>query len=750
VSDEGTKSVPGQLLERLRRFLDQQPASHIMAIANTPRIDDPLPPPPPPNELNPPAQNVAPHWPAGRFGNPIANVQCIMIHGTSGWPSYAAARGFENRFSSLDQRPRWVPATQNKPAHWEDDRGIGTQYFVEPNGTAFTLIGARDLVGVPRLTWHGPTMNAFALGIENGDIGDTAGIEPGDGVGPRWWRLSNLPDDLTGMKVYILLHPRGDEDAVLIWIARFPDFNGSGDIEDGDTPATDRRLSRHPTWNNMLFTERNYRSLALLSRLIAEQNGLPRNLPLLPYLDNDRDRPDRDLFRKLILSDQLGELIAQKLGTTTAIIQANGAAFAAFYTVASRARIWSRFFGADPQHQGDADRPCFRGFLSHDINGNHHCPGPLFDWHRFAREIWDWWWYPFDFERAVVLTTLRPSLTRRAYMQARRNTPLIEYYYDAIGSAADYNGLHPPLSLTEGFLLPDPATPVYAMANGVVVAARFALSNNPAASGFLLVRHEVFHRGVANRIDYNGAPTFVWSLTRFLGNAGFSIPAAPSALPGPTPTANPSWLNRFIMRLRECELAVAFHTRTFANPAANPAQVNLRAALTHGWAHSPSGAGPRLATGQEIESDATAYRGFADDLLAGRYVLFPLEANPAPTPVRVILGDFLGFPNRMAQNQEGIQVEIFSKDKLEAPGVTRQASSASLEDWWGAASGAIRHEAVVDMDLPADGMAWHYPMTEFLEWVNHITWASEWAKYEVVAEGGGPAVPTRPLTRLVP
>ena len=211
------------------------------------------------------------------------------------------------------------------------------------------------------------------------------------------------------------------------------------------------------------------------------------------------------------------------------------------------------------------------------------------------------------------------------------------------------------LSPTERFVLPI-GTRVYAMANGVVVAAQFALSNNPASSGFLLVRHEVFHHGAANRIDYDLAPAFVWTLIYFLDNAGFSIPAAPPAAAGATSGANPDWLNRFIMRLRECELAVQYHNANAAN-----------AALTRGWAHNPSGAGPRLATGQEIEQDATAYRALANDLQLGRPVLFPLEANPVPTPVRVILGDFLRFPNRMAQNQDGIRIEIFSNAELDVP-----------------------------------------------------------------------------------
>jgi hypothetical protein len=62
----------------------------------------------------------------------------------------------------------------------------------------------------------------------------------------------------------------------------------------------------------------------------------------------------------------------------------------------------------------------------------------LFDWYRFAREMWDWWWYPFDTDAVAASTTMRP------YFQARHDTPLLEYYYDATGTAADYNARHEP------------------------------------------------------------------------------------------------------------------------------------------------------------------------------------------------------------------------------------------------------------------------------------------------------------------
>ena len=125
-------------------------------------------------------------------------------------------------------------------------------------------------------------------------------------------------------------------------------------------------------------------------------------------------------------------------------------------------------------------------------------------------------------------------------------------------------------------------------------------------------------------------------------------------------------------------------------------------------------------------------------------MLFPLESQSALTPVRVCLGDFLGLPNRMPSNNQGIQIEIFSTARIDGPPSTQRAVSASAQSWWASASAAVRHEEPAAADLPADGMAWHYNMTDFLAWINGVTWTSEWQKYNV-----GGAAPARPITRLV-
>jgi hypothetical protein len=71
--------------------------------ALAPRPND-LGPVPPPDPQHPgkPASNTTPHWPAGipLFGDPIAQVQSVMINETSGWSSYASSGSFRNLSSA--------------------------------------------------------------------------------------------------------------------------------------------------------------------------------------------------------------------------------------------------------------------------------------------------------------------------------------------------------------------------------------------------------------------------------------------------------------------------------------------------------------------------------------------------------------------------------------------------------------------------------------------------------------------------
>jgi N-acetylmuramoyl-L-alanine amidase len=688
--------MPSQLLNRLNPFYDQTPASRVMAAQN--------------------GAAPAPHWASRTWGAAMNPIQTIMIHETSGWPSFASAPNF------VDQYTCRVAVNQ----------GIGPQFFVDPNGTAFRLI---DMVPTRRLTWHGGFLNGTSVGIENGDAGDNPDVNfPANHLWNRTAKDAAHPanEDLPGLKAFLLLHPGGDQDAVLLWFATAA-YTGPGDV------------NHLGNFLGMLFTDAQYDGLARLVRYLLEELALPRNFALLPYEERNTNQNDVTILRRILLADERTDMLARAAGQNSAAdFQNLTPALQTWYRGLVTHRVpadhirgkvhnsaWSNFFEDSGGHSRG-----FRGIISHALpgaisinadgsdQGDHPCPGPYFDWHRFSRQVWDWWWYPFDFTGAP----LAPSTVRRPYAQARRSTPLVEYFYDAPGQPADYNGLRVVLSLSDRFPLANDV-PVYAVANGVLVAAKIPIASDPNLGGFVLTRHEVYWQANGNRIDYDTPPTYVWSLITFLSNA--------SAVLTTLSLDNPDWLNRTIMRVVQCESAVQFR-------ASHPSPT-----LETGWNHQPSSPGPRLTTGQQIEWDATSYRRYINDLQAGSVVLFPLESNPAPTPVRVILGDFLGTPGPMPNNQNGVQVEIFSVDQLNVPGAAQRVLSWQGQQWWTDATAAIRHEDEVAKDLPANGMVWQYSMTNFLTWLNELTWTSEWDKFGVVdAAGAAVPKPARPRTRV--
>ncbi len=436
--------MPSELVNRLRRYLDQHVASDVMAIENEPRQDQPNPNPASPQAAKPHANTHA-HWPlwhGNSFGIAFPHPpQSVVIHETSGWPSYASANRFSELYRCIDT---WE--LNDGDHRWYDKRGIGPQYFVDPHGTAFNLIGPQDLAGDARETGHAEGLNSGSLGIENGDAGDS-GVSPNPGTGPHFFRLPKPGDNASpptqpnvpGRKLYALVHPDSpDANLGLIWFAVFKNANPTHASDVGDFKDS-ADLAGRERWQNMLFTERNYRSLALLCRLIAEQYDIPRNFLLFPY-SGINEQSSSDLFRRLFLSYERRDLIATKLGLQVADVQANNATFTNAYAAGAygvvvdhnteqRRPMWGRFFGWDPHTSAGGDTPCFRGFISHGVDGNHNCPGPFFDWHRLSREVWDWWWYPFDFTAPGTDPASALSTTRRPYNQA----PTTRHYSNTTG-----------------------------------------------------------------------------------------------------------------------------------------------------------------------------------------------------------------------------------------------------------------------------------------------------------------------------
>ena len=275
--------MPSELLNRLQPFLRVSTADRVM-------------------NAEPNAANQPTHWPfypngaRSNFGDVMETVHSIVIHETSGWPSYQSANNFVDQYT----------------CRVAERQGLGPQFYVDGSGTAFKLID----INQRRLTWHASFLNDIAFGIENGDIGDEAGIRPSapvlPGHVPLWRKVTTKPagqDDLVGMELYAVVHPVGDEDVIPIW---FPtaNYRGPGDLI-------------HVGGFRMLFTEANYRTLVLLCRYLAEELGIPRNFPLLPYEEREPNLNNVANFRKIVLADERAAMITRIYGKTIEEFAAN-------------------------------------------------------------------------------------------------------------------------------------------------------------------------------------------------------------------------------------------------------------------------------------------------------------------------------------------------------------------------------------------------------------------------------------------
>jgi hypothetical protein len=353
-------------------------------------------------------------------------------------------------------------------------------------------------------------------------------------------------------------------------------------------------------------------------------------------------------------------------------------------------------------------------------------------------------------------------------------------------------GIHGPHSSPSTFALPE-GSRVYALANGEVVAARFATGNAGVDFSLLVVRHEVFHAldrrpaaaappgglpQFAGRIDYDVAPSSVYSIYIHLGRpAGMNF-AAPV-------DANPDWLNRMIIRATEARLGAAFRTSpvgraipvaTWDNfPPGDVRGVNVRTTVDRTWTADNDNYAPTLRR-----------------LQRGDLTLMPAQREV--TPVRVLLGDYVGDVGVIRRTggvaQFGVRVEIVSADVISAdftetvtdgarlwdpvagPAGTRHAvrypsewsvdpsgailaamTAAGVTDnapanWWGNVSLATTlHVNWPDGSSIPEGSVVHYDPYEFLPWLNAKTWTSEWPKYRAANLANPGQVPPTPIPR---
>ncbi|MFB9356762.1 N-acetylmuramoyl-L-alanine amidase [Actinoplanes nipponensis] len=750
--------MPSELLDLVTAILDDDPASRVM--------------------------NQQAGWnPANHFGQVYGDVRAIVPHHTAGWPSRAKATGFVNRYTLIrygeSAAGQVVPCGNCGPhpqpvgvAGCECKWGIGPQYYISSDGTIARLIS--NLHDEARITFHAGYTNGWALGVETGSLFRTS-APPGNG----WVRVAQAPagDDVPGANLFVRDLRDAPREVIAGWWT---------------TAAYAGPAREAPGAGTMLFSEAQYRSWAVLARFLAEQFSVPRNFPLFPHARRAQNVTTAATYRRIVLADPGYAAIVADLpagwGMTTALFETNPATLQTRY--AARAgggqnQAWNRLFQT------------YRGFHGHVFSGDtggrdHDCPGPVFDWHRFAREVWDWWWYPFDVDDLPFpmpgTTTATPA---RGYRAPDGSTPLLEHYFDddnhtpgaqildSRHQARARLGVHGPSSSPSSWRL-DANSPVYALANGELVAARFARPSGPVSMSFVLVRHRVFHRQQGHpapadvgRLDYDRPPDTVYTLYLHLGHpAGLNLTAVD--------TANPDWLNRVHLRKRECDLGMTFHGHSTHHGIPDAA-----------WNQPLPGNAtrPTLADGWRI--DQTALTAFLTTLQAGGVAIAPTVDQG--TPVQVILGDFLGTGGALgpAPTEIGVRVEVFSPS-FQAPGfvltgggvswdavpssfagspvqrypsewsrvpagaeaaaLTAAGVDLTLVTWWPEVARAMTLDprvAAADR-LPLDGRVFHYRAFDFMAWLNDLTWRNEWPKYRQVDASGNPLpAPAEPRSRRV-
>lgn len=619
------------LANRLRPFLDTSPKAQV--------------------------EGLQASWQGG-IGEDISDIRTVMVHATAGWPTRDKATSFVNNLTRADS----------------EFPGISPHFYMSLDGRVFQIFAEN------RLSWHAVQLTRSCIGVETGNLLATGA--PGNAgnwaVATSWVAVTANAEDVPGAKLYACR--ANNEVVVCYWSTAVPA------TPDGKAEKNSRMVH---------FSEAQYRSWRLLARYLAEVWRVPRHLPLRPHMLRGSmwSKERSELYRKIVNAEPVKEVLlstqlnANPINCTTFDTD-DEATFRTRYDAQRNLETWHVYVnGVKTQRQHWANHfwtvmfNSYRGFLGHGYPGSvrlddHNCPGSLFDFHRFARDIWDFWWFPFDLiwfpfagEGTHPADPLRTTSARRDY--GRTQPELLEYYFDAVPAnftqrtRSGFFGVGEEIrlpktpGLVDTHLIPvhfygywhggmhfelAHDTPIYAAAGGQIVAARFpagypagqdrdAAGSNLGSTRFVLLRHEVFHERVAGgkRINYDREPTYVYSLYMHLGApAGMSFQNIVDA--------NPVWLNRALAKKKEYDAGLAFQP-THAAPAAQ-------------WA-------PWLTRWQ---SERQAYDALLTQLQAGATVVFP-EGDIA---IPVSLGDFLGNAGHLSANQFAIHFEIFASQNVDA------------------------------------------------------------------------------------
>lgn len=161
-----------------------------------------------------------------------------------------------------------------------------------------------------------------------------------------------------------------------------------------------------------------------------------------------------------------------------------------------------------------------QGIMGHmNLQSNRLDPGASLDYYRIKRGISDKWWYPVnlnDSERAMnyldparvndymEMTEHCDPRQLERYYQASENSDL--GYFPIGENRIWHGGIHLPSGTN--------SRPVYAMANGIIVAARafdgaLVGPNRPTSTCFVLVKHFVHTRDSGDEIDYGANSAIV-------------------------------------------------------------------------------------------------------------------------------------------------------------------------------------------------------------------------------------------------
>lgn len=707
---------------------------------------------------------------ATSFGQTINDLRCLVIHTNDGWMRRSIAPVAISNFRKKNI----------KPADRVPPNNIITGYHFYITGEA-SVYRSIDLEQ-PKRVFHASHVNSHSLGISVLSKFKLTNVTHGGHL----QACSENTEDIPGRKLYLTSGPVHNEVTPCWWTTQ--NYNNATNF--GRNEVNNRNDYF------MFYNESQYRRLAILTRFILEKYSLPRNFPVLPHIRQINMKVNWDSFRRIVLADERAHLLMRNLyNLNSNPIRPSNLSF-----TPSDEQLDEMYFnnsaGLNESYKAGNQESnkrytkwnsifnLYRGIHGHEFSQtNRQDPGPLFDWHRFSREISDYWWYPFDLNGTVVRivddTVEMGSRNFRSYRRFNENTPILDYYWDEHENGARiYQAIEVPSIMynqstaghlspaTFNFSLPDASTPastpIYSMANGELVAVKLPNTTEDVSSGFVLIRHYVFQKTNedSDTINYNQPPSVVYSLYMHLSrpdNMRFDQPN----------DHNPDWLNRILIRKKECELGIAFR-----NSPRGRNEGNHTGFAESRWGDQP----PQRAdyptnptTYEAWQHDNIVLEEFLTNLENGE-VAMPITYSKFEQPVNIMLGDFIGDSGAIGNSQNGVRIEIFSPSFCPPkfgvsesnngwnPNNSDEAAQVYISewnssDWWQ----AITHQMALDIDLPntdrilTNTALYHFHPFEFMKWINNVTWKHEWPKYKVKDTNGNDVdCPPRPRTRRIP